>query len=64
MNVNPLTELRAVVGKYQTQKQAADALRISPSLLTDILKRRRGFSDTLLRRLGLVRRISFERRAA
>ena len=53
-----------MVGKYQTQKQAADALRISPSLLTDILKRRRGFSDTLLRRLGLVRRISFERRAA
>lgn len=64
MTVNPLTELRAVVDKYPTQKQAAASLRISPSLLTDILKRRRGFSDALLRRLGLVRRITFERRAA
>jgi plasmid maintenance system antidote protein VapI len=64
MPINPAIALRERVAQYPTQKAAAAALKISPSLLTDILKHRRSFSDALLRRLGLTRRIIIERKGA
>lgn len=57
--VNPIQELRAVLAQHPTQKAAAKALRISPSLLTDILKRRRAIAGPLLRRLGLRKHITY-----
>ena len=62
MTVNPLAELRGVLARYPTQKAAAAALHISQSLLTDILKRRRGIAGPLLGRLGLVKHVRFERK--
>ena len=58
---NPIQTLRAVLAQHPTQKAAAKALRISPSLLTDILKRRRAISGPLLRRLGLQRHVTYSK---
>ena len=51
----PETVLRAFVAKYDTQVDAAKALHLSQSYLTDLLRGRRAFSDTVLAKLGLKR---------
>ena len=61
--VTPIHELRAVVARHPTQRAAAKALRISPTLLTDLLKRRRAISAKLLRRLGLHKHVFYTKMA-
>lgn len=51
--VNPLDVLREFVAKFSTQAEAANALDIAPSYLTDLLYGRRGFSEMILDKLGL-----------
>ena len=51
--VDPVKVLEQFVAKYPTKGQAAKALRISQPHLTDLLRRRRNFTDLMLQRLGL-----------
>jgi transcriptional regulator with XRE-family HTH domain len=53
--IDPLDRLRAFVAKHETQAAAAEALGVSGPYLSDILNRRRDFSDQILKRLGLRR---------
>lgn len=57
------TVLRAFVAQYKTQADAAAALKLSQSYLTDLLRGRRAFSDAVLRKLGLER-VIVERKSA
>lgn len=50
--------LKRHVAQFETQYEAAAALGIQPSYLTDILKGRRGPSERLLKALGLKRIIT------
>jgi len=56
--VDPLARLRAHVGRYETQRQAAAALEISAPYLTQLLGGRRKFSRKVLARLGLRRAVA------
>lgn len=51
----PITALRAVVSRYDTQKAAALALGIRQQHLSDLLHGRRTFSEAMLAKLGLTR---------
>lgn len=55
--VDALDALKAYVKKFtdtdRTQADAASSLAVSQQYLTDLLKGRRGFSDRLLKKLGL-----------
>lgn len=50
-----ITEINRLIEKHGTQSAVASELHISPSLLTEILKGRRGISDGLLDKLGFVK---------
>ena len=52
---DPLTELKVFVAQYPTQQAAAAALGVSPPMMVDLLRGRRGFSERMLARLGLER---------
>ena len=49
------------VRKHGNQRNAAVALGISQQFLNDVLKRRRGPGDKLLKALGLEKRVEFVR---
>lgn len=53
--VNPLDVLRLYVGQFHTQREAAEALGITPAYLSDVLHERRLFSKEMLAKLGLER---------
>ncbi len=53
--VNPIEILKATVAIHRTQREAAQQLRISTSMLNDLLRGRRPFSVAMLRKLGLKR---------
>lgn len=52
--------LRDIVGKEGTQLAAAKRLDTSPQFLSDILLGRRAIPDSLARKIGYRRVISFE----
>ena len=56
--------LEAFVARYPTQKAAAEALQMSQAYLTDLLRRKRGLSASVLARLGLVKVERVTRRTA
>ncbi len=53
--IDPLTALRAFVGKHETQRAAAAALGVSAPFLTMVLKGKRAMPSKILRKLGLQR---------
>jgi hypothetical protein len=53
-SIDPHAVLQAFCAQFATQAQAASALGISASYLTDLLKKRREFSDAVLGKLGLT----------
>lgn len=53
--IDPHRELERYVNAFKNQKLAAAGLKISESYLTDLLMRRRPFSDAMLEKLGLKR---------
>ena len=53
--VDPVERLRELVGRHDTQREAAAALAISGAYLSDLLNGRREFSPAILERLGLRR---------
>lgn len=55
--MNPLEALKREVARIGSQKKAAKALGISAQYINDLLCERRGFSDAILAKLGLERRI-------
>ena len=57
MNRSPDTVLRAYCARYPTMKAAALSLGMSPSYLADLLRGRRTYSEAVLAKLGLERRI-------
>lgn len=57
--VDPITVLRRYVAPYRTYKEAASALDVHPSQLSDYLLGRRPLPQKLLDRLGLQRTIVF-----
>lgn len=48
--------LRRLVDKAESQRAAAERLNVVPSLVSELLKGRRRFSDRMLGKLGLRRR--------
>ncbi len=52
--IDPYEVLDAFVASYDTQREAAEALHISQPYLTDLLQRRRNFSDNMLAKLNLT----------
>lgn len=50
---DPLDVLKRFVEAHPSQKEAASALGIKPAYLSDLLNRRRDFSDRMLESLGL-----------
>ena len=57
MTKSPDTVLRAYCARYPTNKAAAESLKMSPSYLADLLRGRRTYSEAVLAKLGLERRI-------
>lgn len=55
--MNVIRILERLVRRAGSQKEAAIELGISPQYLNDLLQGRREFSDNLLEKLGLERRI-------
>lgn len=55
--VDPIAALRAFVGRYPTQREAAAALNIHEAYLSDLLRGRRDASPRILERLGLRRAV-------
>lgn len=55
LEIDPQVALASFVQRYSTQNDAAKALRIKPPYLSDLLHGHRGFSDEILKRLGLKR---------
>ena len=55
--VDPIDALRAFVGRYQTQKEAAEELGISQAYMHDLLTSARDLSPRLLGKLGLRRAV-------
>ena len=53
--IQPMRVLRDFVAQRGSQAAAAKAIGISPPLLSDILAGKRGFSDRVLKALGLRR---------
>ena len=51
LDVTPRQALKAFTDTYRTRNEAARALRISATQLSEMLKGRRTFSDRLLKRL-------------
>jgi transcriptional regulator with XRE-family HTH domain len=51
--VDPRQRLRKVVARYPTQQDAAAALGIAPSYLSDMLAGKRNVSDRILAWIGL-----------
>jgi antitoxin component HigA of HigAB toxin-antitoxin module len=52
--IDPYEALQDYVSQFNTQVEAAHALEISTPYLTDLLKRRRTFSDNMLAKLNLT----------
>ena len=63
MTRNPDAVLRAYCAHYPTRKQAATSLGMSPSYLADLLRGRRTYSEAVLAKLGLERRIVRRKKA-
>ena len=57
MTKSPDTVLRAYCARYPTRREAAESLGRSVTYLADLLRGKRKYSDDMLRRLGLERRI-------
>jgi predicted transcriptional regulator len=57
IDVDALAALRRFVARYETQRQAAEALGFTQAYLSDLLKEQRPFSDNVLAKLGLRRTI-------
>lgn len=55
--VDPLVALRSFRDQYPTQKEAARALRVSQSYLSDMLTGRRDVPRKVLAQLGLRRTV-------
>lgn len=53
--INPRETLRVLVGRFETQSDAAASLSVSKQYLNDLLHGRRTFSLRLLKKLGLKR---------
>ena len=53
--IEPREALRKFVALHATQREAALALGIGESYLSDLLLNRRDFSDAMLEKLGLRR---------
>lgn len=62
LEVNPLTRLHEFVGRFETQKDAAAALGITPAYLSDLVNMRRELSARILSQLGLKRAVIQEKR--
>lgn len=54
---DPIVVLRAFVARYDTQNDAAAALQITPSYLSELLMGRRTFSERMAARIGLEWRL-------
>ncbi len=50
---DPLDVLKRFVAAHPSQREAASALGIKPAYLSDLLNKRREFSDRMLGELGL-----------
>lgn len=59
--INALDRLHQFVKKYPTQKEAAVALKITPSYLSDLVHARRDLTDGILAKLGLKRTVVQDR---
>ncbi len=55
--MNALAVLKREVAKAGSQKNAAKSLGISTQYMNDLIRERRDFSDAVLAKLGLERRI-------
>lgn len=60
--VDPQVELASFLERYPTQNDAAKALGIAAPYLSDLLHGHRGFSDRILKRLGLKRIVVAEKK--
>jgi hypothetical protein len=58
-NNKPLNALKQLVSDCGSQKDAADKLGITPQYLCDLLKERRGFSETVAGSLGFKKQVTF-----
>ncbi len=58
-SVDPMAALKAFVARYDTQGQAAAALKISQPYLHDLLRGNRAFSEHILTQLGIERHVVF-----
>jgi plasmid maintenance system antidote protein VapI len=61
--IDPQVALASFVERYETQTDAAKALGIKPPYLSDLLHGHRGFSDRILKRLGLKRVVVSEKKS-
>lgn len=52
---NPADALKAYCDRWQTQREAAARLGISPAYLSDLLNNRRDLTDGILAKIGLKR---------
>ena len=59
--IDALTRLQKFVDQFETQQEAATALGIKPSYLSDLVHMRRDISDNILKKLGLRRQIVQDR---
>ena len=57
MEVNAHGELLKFVGHFDTQKDAAKALGVTPAYLSDLVNVRRDLSENILKKLGLKRAV-------
>lgn len=53
--------IHAIVRIEGSQKKAAESFGVSPQYLTDVLHGRREISDRILSKLGLRKRVIYER---
>lgn len=60
-DVNPHKALAAIVAQYQTQQDAARALLMSPSYLSELLRGQRPFTPAVLGKLGLRRVVRYQK---
>lgn len=53
--LDPMTALKAHIAKFPSQAKAAESIGMSQQLLSQVIRGKIGFSDTLLDKLGLRR---------
>lgn len=55
--VNAVETLKAFVGQFETQQEAAGSLGVHASYLSELLNQRRDIPDKLLGKIGLRRTV-------